>query len=85
MKNFELTPSQIDELRFAHKTAKNKSDDYKINVVILLGTGWTVEEVANALLLDGETARKYANLYLEGGLVRLLETRYQGGWCKLFV
>jgi transposase len=85
MKNFELTSSQIAELRFAHKTAKNKSDAYKINVVILLGTGWTLEEVANALLLDGETARKYAHLYQEGGLARLLETRHQGGWCRLSV
>lgn len=85
MKNFELTPSQIAELRFAHKTARNKSDAYKINVVILLGTGWTLEEVANALLLDSETARKYAHSYQEGGLVRLLETRHQGGWCRLSV
>lgn len=85
MKNFELTPSQIAELRFAHKTAKNKSDAYKINVVILLGTGWSLEEVANALLLDSETARKYAHLYKEGGLTKLLETRHQGGWCKLSV
>lgn len=85
MKNFDLTPSQIAELKFAHKTAKNKSDAYKINAVILLGSGWTLEEVANALLIDSETARKYAHLYQEGGVNRLLETRHQGGWCKLSV
>ena len=86
MKNFELPPSEITELRLAHKAAKQSSNAqkaYKINAIILLGTGWTLEEVSNALLLDEETARKYVGLYKEGGLPALLETRHQGGWCRL--
>lgn len=86
MKNFELSSAQIAELRLAHKVAKKSSspkEAYKINAVILLGTGWSLKEVANALLLDDETVRNYAHLYNQGGLTALLKINYHGGHCKL--
>jgi hypothetical protein len=52
MKNFELSPEEIKKLRLAHRLEKRKSKAYRINAVILLGTGWTVKQVAEALLLD---------------------------------
>lgn len=78
MKHFDLTPNELEELKSAHKSVKNKKHAYKINAVILLGSGWTVEEVAEALLLDKNTLRDYAKKYRQGGVSGLLQTFYKG-------
>ena len=79
MKNFELSPEEIKALRFAHKKERrNVSKAYRINAVILLGTGWTVEQVAEALLLDEDTLSNYIKKYKEGGFSNLLKTLHQG-------
>ena len=83
MRNFDLTAEEIQELRAAHKSAKNKADAYRSNAVILLGTNWTLEEVVDALLLDDETLRNYVKNYKAGGLHQLLERNYKGGQPKL--
>ena len=59
MKGFELSKEELADLRRAHKSEHYKRSAYKINVVILLGSGWTLEEVKDALLLDEETLRSY--------------------------
>lgn len=43
MRNFELSPKEIIELRIAHKKEKRKDEAYRINAVILLGSDWTVK------------------------------------------
>jgi hypothetical protein len=73
MKNFDLTSEEIQELRIAHKSVKNKADAYRINAVILLGTDWSLEEVVDTLFLDDETLRSYVKNYKIGGLEQLLE------------
>lgn len=80
MKNFNLTKEQLIMLRFKHKIAKKHSAKlaYRINAVILLGTGWTLEEVSNALLLDSETLRAYVKQFEEGGVEKLLEQGCRG-------
>jgi transposase len=80
MRNFELTQEEIIELRAAHKSAKKRSaaDAYKINAIILLGDGWSLEEVSNALLMDEEVLRKYVNDYKTGGIPKLINTNYKG-------
>jgi transposase len=83
MRNFDLTNEEVQELRAAHKSAKNKSDAYRINAVILLGSDWSLEEVVDALLLDDETLRNYVSRYKTGGLEKLLEHHYKGGLPKL--
>lgn len=86
MKGFVLAPSQLQELRAAHRSALKNKDGraaYKLNAVILLGTGWSIEEVVEALLLDNETLRKYIRDYRNGGLSELMQTHYKGGIPKL--
>lgn len=86
MKGFQLTAEEIQELRAAHKGALNRKDGkaaYKINSVILLGSDWSIEEVAEALLLDNETLRSYVKKYKEGGFKALIETFHIGGFSKL--
>ena len=81
MKGFYLTASQLSELREAHKKARlsNAAAAYKINAVILLGTGWNFSKVKEALLLDEETLRSYVSKFQEGGVTTLIHTNYIGG------
>ena len=83
MKGFNLSKQELTDLRFAHKAAKNKNAAYRINAVILLGTGWTLKKVKLALLLDEETLRGYVQKYKENGIEALLTTNYTGRECKL--
>lgn len=85
MKGFTLTTFELEILRSAHRDAKrtNAHAAYKINAVILLGTGWTLKKVKNALLLDDETLRSYVGKYRDGGIESLLETNHKGRDCFL--
>ena len=80
MKGFNLSTQELLVLRTAHRVAKSKSASsaYKINAVILLGTGWTLNKVKDALLLDDETLRNYVDKYRNGGVNSLLKTNHQG-------
>ncbi len=44
----------------------------------MLGTGWSVRQVAEALLLDEDTLSNYIKKYKEGGFLNLLKTLHQG-------
>lgn len=57
MNEFNLTPKQINELRMAHRATKDKRYACRINAVLLLGSGWTQEEVSEALMFDEGTLR----------------------------
>jgi len=83
MKGFTLLAEEIDGLHAAHKSAQHKKHAYKLNAIILLGSGWTLEEVSEALLLDSETLRHYVELYKTNGLKDLLSTAYKGSSPKL--
>lgn len=80
MKGFRLSPDELEILRSAHRDAKrtNANAAYKINAVILLGTGWTLKKVRDALLLDDETLRTYVEKYRSGGVITLLQTNHNG-------
>ena len=73
----EILPLPV-ALRSAHRAERNRRAAYKINAVILLGTGWTLAEVSEALLLDDETLRSYVEKYRTDGLSTLLQTHYAG-------
>lgn len=78
MKGFKLSKDELADLRRSHKSEHYKHSAYKINAVILLGSGWTLEEVKDALLIDDETLRSYVKKYQEGGLPELLKVNYKG-------
>lgn len=85
MKGFKLSKDELIMLRQAHKSEHYKRSAYKINVVILLGSGWTLGEVKEALLLDEETLRGYIKKYQEGGLPALLKVEFKGSEPQLSV
>jgi hypothetical protein len=75
MSDYILSQDEIQELRSAHRSAKQRADAYqayKINVIILLGTGWNPDEVSEALLLDDETIKSYYRKYKNGNFKELL-------------
>lgn len=78
MNGFMLSKDELATLKRAHKSEHYKRSAYKINAVILLGSGWTLAEVKDALLIDDETLRSYVKKYQEGGLSELLKVDYKG-------
>jgi transposase len=86
MRDFELNTFALQELQTMDRAAKldkNVNLAYKINAVILLGSGWSLDEVVEALLLDHETLRGYIEKYKRGGVLELAETHYKGSTSKL--
>ena len=85
MNGFTLYQNELETLHAAHRSAK-KTDAkvaYKINAIILLGTGYTLRQVKNVLFLDDETLRSYVNLYKGKGVSGLFAKNHQGRACKL--
>ncbi len=78
MQTLNLSDEELRSLRVAHRAAKNKRAAYRINAMILLGQGWTVTQVAEALLLDEGTIRNYIGRYQQGGIKGLSRDKYQG-------
>lgn len=64
---------------------RNKRRADRIKTILLLDEGWSYSKIAQALLLDDATCRRYFKQYQEEGLEGLLEDGYQGGKCKLTV
>jgi len=78
MDEFQLTKDQIALLRSLHRTLRDKRLAYRVNAVILLGSGWTAAQVAQALLVDETTVRNWFQKYQQGGKDELLSMNYQG-------
>ena len=78
MLDYRLDTKELDELRAAHRRALNVREAYRLNAVILLSTGWSVAEVAKALLIDEQSVRTYLKRYKKGGVAELLRMNYVG-------
>ena len=78
MHDYGLSKQELAELRSAHREVREVREAYRLNVVILLGQGWGVTDVATALLMDPETVRSYFKRYKDGGVKGLLRMSYVG-------
>jgi transposase len=78
MQDYRLTNQELTELRAAHRAARNAREAYRLNAVILLGSGWSAAEVAAALLVDDDTVRNHFKRYKRGGLTALERMNYMG-------
>ncbi len=83
MDDFELKDKQLRQLREHHRHTADKRQADRIKAVILLGTGWSVSDVAEALLLDPDTLRRHVGRYRCGGVEGLLKMNYRGSRPKL--
>jgi transposase len=83
MKEFRLTAEQLKILRRRHREARKKRQADRLKAVYLLGKGWSIYDVSEALLLDEDTLRNYIQRYQEGGIKALLKDGYKGSEGKL--
>lgn len=78
-----LTRDQVSELRQAHRKMRDKKVADRIKAIIALNSGWSYTEVAEILLLDEVTMRRYVQQFQQKGIDGLLEYRYTGGVGRL--
>jgi transposase len=85
LKGFELSAEDLSELKAIHREAlKRKAKEaYKLNAIILLGSGWSIQDVSEALLLSDETLRSYVKKYRKGHFNALLKILNRGRPPKL--
>ena len=78
MDDFRLTSGQVAALRALHRRQRDRRFADRINAIVLLGSGWSVANVAEALLIDDQTVRNWLEKYRQGGEAELLALNYQG-------
>ena len=81
MSNF-LSTEEIKALKGMHKTSDRKKAD-KIKAILLLNRGFTPEDIAEILLLDDSTIRRWYALFESEGIDSLLKYNYVGSDGKL--
>lgn len=82
MPNF-LTDHQVQVLKQAHRTIRDKKLADRIKAVLSLNAGHEYSQVASILLLDEVTLRRYVQKFQKEGLDGLLELHYTGGQTAL--
>lgn len=86
MKDYHLPEKTLKELREAHKYFKqlNRARQAdKIKSVYLLGLGWSIGSICEALLLDDNTIYRYYDTFVSEGISGLVKTHYKGSETKL--
>ena len=86
MKGFKLTAEQHQELKAALRAARNKNKakaSVRINALLLLGSGMTLQEVSDVLFLDADILSSYVSRYQSGDLKSVLSTAHKGIECRL--
>ena len=78
MLDYTLSAERLAELRAAHRSTRDKREADRIKAVILLGSGWSAEHVAEALMVDPNTVRNHFKRYQQGGLKALGEVAFRG-------
>ncbi|MCK9398015.1 MAG: IS630 family transposase, partial [Methylobacter sp.] len=69
---YHLTQAELDELEYEHRHTSDKRYADRLKAVYLLGSGWQVSQVAQALMIDRESVRNHHKRYRKGGLMALL-------------
>jgi transposase len=78
MIDYSLPAQELAELRAAHRRTRDKREADRIKAVVLLASGRTAEDVAEALLIDPNTVRNHFKRYRQGGLSGLRQLAYRG-------
>ena len=83
MLDYRVPAAEIDALRAAHRSAREKRVADRIKAVVLLATGWSAEQVAEVLQVDPNTVRNHFRRYQAGGVEALRNAAYRGSACEL--
>jgi len=65
MQSFTLPLREVKRLRAIHRRLRQRHEADVVKAIVLLGTGWTERQVAEALLVDERTIRRYVDGYPE--------------------
>ncbi len=74
--DFNLTDEEIKFLKSFHKKVKDRKIADKVKCVVALAQGFSFEDIANILLIDERTARRYFDTYKKEGLEKLCTLKY---------
>ena len=77
-----LHPEEIQALKRMHKVSDRRKAD-KIKAILMLNTGYSPEEIAQILLLDDSSIRRWYSIYKSKGIDVLLTYQYVGNAGKL--
>ncbi|MDD2661443.1 MAG: IS630 family transposase [Methylococcales bacterium] len=80
---YHLTQPEIDKLEYEHRQTSDKRSADRLKAVYLLGIGWQVNQVAQALMIDRESVRNHHKRYCNGGLMALLRNEAGGSKAAL--
>jgi hypothetical protein len=58
-KRYRLSQQELDELECEHRLTSDKRYADRLKAVYLLGMGWQVSQVAQALMIDRESVRNH--------------------------
>jgi len=81
--NSFLSPGEIITLRTMHRKSREKRICDKIKAILSLNSGYTYEQIAEILLLDDSTIRRWFVRFEEDGIDGLLADNYVGGASNL--
>ena len=73
-----LTIQERQLLLSEHKKENDGKTKDRYKVILLLDQGWSYQKIAEALFLNGNTARRYFEAYTEGGIDNLILLKYKG-------
>ena len=74
--DFQLTDEEIKFLKSFHKKVKDRRIADRVKCVVALAQGFSFEDIANILLIDERTARRYFDTYKKEGLEKLCTLKY---------
>jgi transposase len=83
MNDYTLGADRLAQLRAAHRETRDKREADRIKAVVLLGTGWSAEQVAEVLQVDPNTVRNHFKRYQQGGIKALGQVAFRGSACAL--
>ena len=78
-----LTTEQRAQLRSAHRQESLRRYADRIKAVLAFDAGYSYTTIADLLIVDESTVRRYIELHREGGLEGLTENKYKGSSGKL--
>lgn len=83
MNDYQLSKEALGFLRKRHKAERKKVFADRLKAVYLLGSGWPVADVCEALLVDENTVYRYFDAYKKHGIRALMSDNYKGKEQKL--
>ena len=82
MKDF-LAAQEVLVLKEAHHSSRFRKSADRIKAILLLNKGLSYAQIAEILLLDEVTLRRYVQKFQKEGIDGLLESHYTGGTSRL--